>query len=373
MKEKTKDLHLMGTDTVRFTLDKGMFIAKNLHGFHGPLNGMSRSASKEDKQQGLYRPRVTFRPIDGSLTVEVSLPKLLFGENLQEVTCEHKPLILRALCAALADWSIITTESKLLAAKLNRLDVGKNLLLTGIASSLRVIDLLNRCQISGRKIAKDVSYTNGGRALRVHNASSDLLIYDKIRAPELCGISEKLGIESDQYCQKALCEMLNMHNHEVLRIERRFNGRKVVRKLFARWRNYDPRLADIFTPEIAYNIISEEWNWLVAVCILPDKDCTENLARVMELLKQNAPGSLRNTLAYCFTQNLLKKYSVEDLRRTFKRAVSSVNVNNFFKKMQLWNGAIAPEQDVLKVISEAIDRWEPFQLPPLTEEKQTGL
>ncbi len=243
-------------------------------------------------------------------------------------------------------------------------------MLTGISSSLQVIDLLNRCKISGRKISKDVSYTNGGRALRVHNASSDLLIYDKIRAPELCGISEKLGIESDQYCQKALCEMLHTRNHEVLRIERRFNGRKAVRRLFSRLLINDPQLKDIFNPEIGHNVISEEWKWLIAVCILPDKDCTENLARVVELLKKNANGSLRNTLAYCFTQNLLKKYSVEDLRRTFKYAVNTTNVNNFFKKMQTWNSSIAPEQDVLKIISEKIKEWEAFQLPSLTDEEK---
>ena len=365
-------LHLIGTDTVRFTLDKGMFATTSLRGFHGPMSALSRTASKDDKRQGLYRPKLTFTPLDGSLTIEVSLPKLLFGENLQEITCEHKNLILKALCATLADWDIITDAENLLAARLTRIDVGKNLLLTGITSSLQVIDLLKRCKISGRKIPKEISYTNGGRALRVHNASSDLLIYDKLRAPELCGISEKLSIEPDQYCQKSLCDMLNMHNHEVLRIERRFNGRKAVRRLFAKWLIKNPCLADIFTSEIGYHVISEEWKRLVAACILPDKDGTADLGRVVELLQKNANGSLRNTLAYCFIQNLLKNYSMEDLRRAFKPVAGNANVNNFFKQMQTWNGAMTTEQNVLQIISEKIEEWAPFRLPSTIGENKSG-
>lgn len=75
-----------------------------------------QNATKRELKQGHYKPRLTLSnritaggSRDITLKIELSLPKLLFGNNFTELRLKDFPMIVHKLVATLADMGVSTT------------------------------------------------------------------------------------------------------------------------------------------------------------------------------------------------------------------------------------------------------------------------
>lgn len=361
--KETVSMQMLPVDTVKIILPKGNFKVKKLRNFKFNYVGLSRTATKQEKQHGDYGPKVTLSNLTGACTIEVSLPKLLKGNNLQELNCSDFKQIIRMLRVHLWSYGIAVSKENLRTADLYRVDFGKNIDLTSICSVADVLALLNRCIGFGRKATYQIQYQNGGRALRLQNASTDLLLYDKLYAYEMAGISEKLSIEKDHYCQKPLYEMLSCSNKSVLRIEQRYTTRRAIKRLFALYGILRHTFEDICNPKVGQDVITAEWKLLVKNCIFPMQSREKHLlAQIMEILKTGQCKTLRSVFTYVLLQYLLEEYAAKDLRKRFMPYASASTLDNLFGMVHTCAHASGVLPDILAEVTRQIMVWKPFEM-----------
>ena len=354
---------LLPVDTVKIMLPKGSYTLNNTQQFKPNCIGFTRTATKQEKHDGFYCPKVTIYKLTGTCTMEFSLPKLVRGNNLEELTVMDFYDVICLLQTHLKDYGILVSEENLRRADLYRVDFGKNLDLTSLCTVPEALDTLNRCIGFGRKATYQIQYLNGGRALRLQNASTDLLLYDKLYSYEMAGMSDKMCVETDHYCQKSLYEILNISGKSVLRMEKRFANRRAVKRLFALYGIISPTFEDIFNPKIGRDIIETEWQLLLKACILPINTRETNLLQQMiNLLKSKQCKTLGMVFAYIVIQELLKTYSVKDLKKRFAPYVGKNTMDNWFLRIHKLAGECGARPNFLDEVTRQITAWNPLEL-----------
>ncbi len=337
-------------DTAKIILAQGNYSLLQNNSLRYRGKKFTRTATKEEKQIGLYRPKVVIE--NGDCSIEFSLPKLLNGNNVEEIFVGDFPKILELLRSHLWDYGIETTVDNLAWADLYRMDVGKNCNLIKIGTVTQVLNILHRCLILGRKSDAQIQYRNGGRSLHVLNKSADFIIYDKFRCPEMTDGSDK-----------AICEIMGKSSVEVLRMEKRFNNRRSLCRLFRKYGVKRPKFQDILNPQIAQDVIGQEWQELMDGFICPEVYPQEEiLKQVLNHLK-TFKSSPRLALAYGAIQQLLKHYSVNELKNQLKPYASEPTINSLFRDIQTLANKTGVKPNILGYISEQINQWQPITLP----------
>lgn len=353
---------LLGIDTVRVVLEGALFRVVNFCRFKRMPRGFTFSPSREEKQEGLYWPRLAFYPSNNfnavpRLEIELSLPKMAFGNNVQELTLDDKALLLAELCDRLKSINIDTTPENLLHGALNRVDFGKNILGCDPGISL---DELRKVLSSKRRVIGQTDYINGGRGLRFRNASSDISFYDKLKDPDL---SEKLRLDSDYYCQRSLLQELYDQGTSLLRMECRFIKRRDVKQIFKRFGITNPIFEDVFIPGIGQKIITEEWNMILKNYIPSIQRKESLLQQIVHLLKENRGGSLDSLLSAQLLQILLQEHSLDEIKNIFSRYFSPERIRYFFKKQRSILPSNLTNITIFDSITNQINSWQPVRLP----------
>ena len=328
----------------------------------------SASASRSDRNKGLYRPKVLINQTSGRLTIEFSPAKLKYGNNIQVVSAEEFPQILHLLKLHLADFGIQTTEQKLEQGRITKIEFGWNFYLPKEMTVSSVLHTLNSCLTSGHKRQYRIQYENGGRSFRVGNASSDFLIYDKLYAPEQCGGEE-------YYNLKPLKEILQDPDYNILRIEYRATNRASVRKLFKQYGINTPMLKHICYFAIGRDVITEKWEQLIESCVFPNISQKPDLwEEIKACLEANKHMGIKPRMAFAYASmlNVLKKHSVWEIKNLLLKLFSTQTVDNFLKEIRkLSRGRIIDPSSSLDYISTQIECWE--QVEPRIEEEDFSL
>lgn len=203
-------------------------------GFRTSFVRCVQNPSKADYQNGIYRPRLTVsrRYADGSalitLKVEFSAPKLIFGNNFEELNDEHFPLILRSLVLTLGEMGVTVNYKVLQTATVAAIHYSKNVLLQSTICSTAISELA-KANPFVRTDSNQTEYRNGGHVLKWHSNSWELVFYDKVKDLEQAKNSEKRAIEKESALQLNLFEPLKNERMEVLRMEARLGNSKKIK------------------------------------------------------------------------------------------------------------------------------------------------
>lgn len=225
-------------DTIRLihdvkTIPEEFRFSKTKKGiFSGVLN-----STKEMRASGKYFPRVTFikRPTRGGIqrqiSIECSLPKLLKGNNFEEVCDADFNDIVERLRQALWDMGIKWQFSSTIANyKVSRIDYSKNIVFNDGVTVSQILRLINGANISSLMDVSSSEFRNGGQILHLHTNARDIVFYDKIADLKQSKRSEKRAIENDNRYQLDLLDYLQKRrNLAVLRFEIRLNSAKEIR------------------------------------------------------------------------------------------------------------------------------------------------
>jgi hypothetical protein len=210
-------------DTVVLTLDCPQFEVLQPDRFNPPANGLLsrpyyplgsrgkfacvQNPTKADLQAGRYLPRLTLskRKISAgfalTLRIEFSAPKLVFGNNFDELKTGDFARVLIALHHALGSMGICVSREVLRKARISAIHYSKNIAFTDYTTCFMVMSELDLIDLSSRLDLSRTDYRNKGHAIRYHANCFEVTFYDKLKDLEKARYSEKRAIERNYGAQ----------------------------------------------------------------------------------------------------------------------------------------------------------------------------
>lgn len=189
------------------------------------------------KKMGVIMPNVTYkpRPTAGGRThdllIQVSLPKLLYGNNFREVSDADFEDICKKLAASLNAAGIPISVEQIQAADVRKIDFCKNIIFDDYTSISSITKDLRTADISRRSDNQQTNFRNGGHIYHImHTNSLDVALYDKVADLKQGKISEHRAYEDKNYVQSKLLDAFAIKKSlSVARFEVRLNSKAKIR------------------------------------------------------------------------------------------------------------------------------------------------
>jgi len=187
-------------DTIALTLSEGMFTILDHNRFSPSTKGLYQppyytfggrgkiscyqNPTPTDLRNGIYKPRLTATRritrggFEKVLKIEFSAPKLLFGNNFEELTEKHFPSILLVLKDKLKEMGVLARELEV--APVSALHCSKNIILTDGSTPHGILKELSKANFNMRLDTNQTDYRNEGHGYKFRANSFEVAFYDKL-------------------------------------------------------------------------------------------------------------------------------------------------------------------------------------------------
>lgn len=234
-------------DTIKLILNKDMFWISDKSGFQketqNALRGyfkLVQNPTKAELKNGIYKPRLTMTKRfnttgkqEATLTIEFSAPKLLYGNNFDELTDSDFSLVMDRLEKILKIMGVRIFHKLFLSAPVSAIHYSKNIPLTDGTTPHFLIGKIKQANISLALDVNQTDYRNDGHSYKWHSNSYEIDFYDKLEDLRMASRSEKRSIENDNAIQLNLFKNFKGRKRfEVMRMEVRLNKRQKINQLF---------------------------------------------------------------------------------------------------------------------------------------------
>lgn len=337
-------------------------ISKNysLTEFNNGIKKIVINPTSIDKKSGIYKPRITAirRPSiseNSEILMEFSAPKLLFGNNFDEISTNDFPSLWEKIQGEFNRIGISLSKEQVRNLTVRKIDFCKNIPLDKYTTPSLIISHISRGDFPINKDIQKVIFRNGGQILHIHTNSVDIAIYDKISDLKQSKISEKRSFEKDYYCQNSLSEIVG-NLPQVLRFEVRINSSKYIKKELNATESI--KLKDISTSKQAVNILLKYWRWLLNYTPSYSSYLDSPLNKLLSLSQEKlSPSALLSRIG--IQAILAENCDMRSLRNIFDKIYgkhawrrikpllrqSEVNHNNIFAKIE----GIIIEHDPMRI------------------------
>lgn len=223
-----------------------------------------QNPTPREKINGIYRPRLTLtgRVRKGgiyeiALRVEFSIPKLLFGNNFDELENDDLFDTVVILQRKLEEMGVLVNEVDLATAPVSGIHYSKNIVLTDYTTPYMYIIQLTKANINQNLDTNQTDFRNEGHSWKYRANTFEVAFYDKLRDLEYATKSKKRAEEEDNEMQLDLFKKRPKETpFEVLRIEIRLNRRQKIQHIFRKINKHiEPTLYSVFSQEIAKSVL----------------------------------------------------------------------------------------------------------------------
>ena len=227
-----------------------------------------RNPSKLEKETGKYFPRLTgykrkFSQ-DANVRIEFSCPKLIYLNNLDELSDKDFPKVLETLQERLKDMGVILTKFVIENAHVSSVHFSRNLLLQDGYTVSHIISELNRVDLRKSFDFAKTRFVNNGQSLYAHTTSHQFVIYDKVADLRK---SKKRAIDKDQTLyQRSLFSEPNEKNelNEIIRFEVRLNKKQKMDKVLEQvGYTKSPSFKDVFNSDLSQKVVASYWEKII--------------------------------------------------------------------------------------------------------------
>jgi len=269
-------------DTIVLTLKTGMYtifepdnFSPSTRGLTDPtagyyrLGGRSNITCKQNPtpnelKRGIYKPRLTVTKrinregnFEIPLKIEFSIPKLLYGNNFDELTDADFPAVIQKLKTVLNEMGVRMFEHFLVNAPVSSVHYSKNIALTDYTTPYTYLAQLTKLNINKRLDTNRTDFRNEGHSFKYRANSFEIVFYDKIKDLQQAKVSEKRAEEKDNALQLNLFDMLTQRKPlEVLRVEIRLNRRQKINQILKKVdKEVEPTFSNIFNQDTAKKVL----------------------------------------------------------------------------------------------------------------------
>lgn len=362
-------------DQIKHLVADGNFIAPwDLHSKTPNYAKYVKNPTPNDRRSGSYKPRLTGvkRRVRGNqynsfLKIEFSVPKLLFGNNLDEILETDFERVISTLRESLVDSGVIISGSDLKKAMVTTVHFGKNIPLKDGYTASYITKELSKININKKFDLNNTNFRNDGQSLQGYTMAHSIVFYDKLSD---LAKTKKRAIDKDQTAnQLSLFSDIKSESPEleVLRFEVRLCQRQKLNGVLTKnGFSSNPTFEDIFKKEIWQKILIFYWESVIEDKNLflfgKDRDPKELL---QDLLDTYPNSGIKESIYLVGLDSLCKTSGgIRDLRsileaKSTQRSWYRINdgikkLNKGFRKRNLL--------DWVKQIEESLEKFESHRL-----------
>lgn len=315
-----------------------------------------------NKKGGEYLPRLTLFKRDNARTlyVEFSAPKLLFGNNFEELTdADFAPLltILQQKLKAITGHTFAIEDLR--KAPVSACHFSKNFIFRDYTSCLIILEALAKQDVTR---IYDIQLTKYklGQALQIHANSVDITFYDKIAELRQANISPKRSIEPHSFKQRLLFEQLQSKKPlDVLRYEVRLATRTKIKRLLPDLEVWD--FETLFSSQLSQRVLRQYWNQLSTGLDLLSLDASGPNAIFQNYLIENPDATIQEALKTTASLLIIQQTG----HRQFQQLLDKKGGQHTWYRLK--PALKQPSQQRYKpfiFISKELERFEPIRMPP---------
>jgi hypothetical protein len=223
-----------------------------------------------------YYPRITAykRPkgkgcgISVELKIEFSCPKIIFGNNIEELSEEHFENLIMELQKKLKERGVLVLDNDYLRkARVSAVHYSKNILLIDRTTPTMILSELYKVDITGRLDLSKVKYRNGGHTLSFYAGSNSLVFYDKLLDEERPKnrSEDKDGLLSQAELAEEIREFsLRHYSLEILRMEVRLCQKPKIKSVLDK-QGFTGELIfeNLFSKDLSRAVLLDYWKTLI--------------------------------------------------------------------------------------------------------------
>jgi len=377
-------------DTIVLTLSKNMYqifqpdkfepSARWVLDTNAALGGRGYISSKQNPtaqelRDGIYKPRLTLTnrynhtgQREATLKIELSLPKLLFGNNFDELQDTDFDQVVNLLKQKLNGMGVFFFPHCLVNAPVSAVHYSKNIPLTDGTTPRYFIKKIKDANVPFSLDINQTDYRNEGHSFKWHCNSYEVAFYDKIRDLEMAKKSDKRAIENDNSIQLNLFDNIKRHKpFEVLRMEVRLNNRQKIGQLF--------RLLGINREITFKNVFYLDTAKAVLIYYLNEMESkrpkllnykgSNSEAFLADLVVNNPKLGIKKTMQIFGLKTALDTINTRDIRRMF----SNYHQRSWYRLIAEANNIQLPvRDDVFNVIRSNLTDFVPLKLVDFQEQ-----
>ncbi len=282
-----------------------------------------QNPTASELRQGNYKPRLTVtrrwngKEVIYPLKIEFSAPKMLYGNNFDELSDKDREPLIQKLVKVLKSMGVEIYPFYLRKARVASIHYSKNFQLTNFTTCSMIISELAKIDLSKRLDLSQRDYRNEGHILHYHANSYEIVFYDKIKDLQQAKTSEKRSIEKDNVVQLSLFNQYPKNKSlEVLRMEIRLGTAIKIKQMLKKIGKEEANSFEyLFSRSISRSIIEFYWQEIKesAELLMIDTRDIENLFQ--RICESNKGIKTQKALAICTALLLIDKNGVRRFRQ----------------------------------------------------------
>lgn len=389
MKDVMKEIKML--DTIVLSIPKGQYTIFDHDKFQPstePLFNLNlpiprnlavfkQNPTKADKDNGIYKPRLTItnrltpKGWELPLRIEFSIPKMIYGDNINEVQETDYPQIADTLIKRLSEMGVKVFRFYLDKAPVSAVHFSKNFALSDYVSASLILKELEKINLNDKLDLSKTHFRNEGRAVYYYASNNHILFYDKLKDTNA---PAKRAIDKDRTLQQmSLFETYKKEKRrdEIIRYEVRLNQRQRLKTALKQVGfNEDPTFQAVFNESLAQRVLLDYWG----------KAIDENM-HIFQLSATKTKNILQNILKepkikliYAMATLGTKYFTNEEGIKTLKSMIKHRYTNESWYRFNKIVKDIANQsfttnfvtQELKKMKQELID-FKPFKFADLTK------
>lgn len=289
------------------------------------VSRMVRNPSRSELRASMYLPRLTLtrRPtrtgVSEALTVEFSAPKLIFGNNFDELTDKDFGAVIDKLEASLRHVGVIVTKDNLTSARVVCWHPSKNIVLDNPLGCQVVINTLRKADYTRVYSIQKTNFQDG-EVLHFQCNSKDIAFYDKLADLRQAKISDKKSREVDNQLQVyVLDDIGSVNDFSVLRYEVRINGIRAMQHNFKNIPKDDLVFSKLFNAKLSRRLLLKHWEVFSSQIDYLSLDVNMPLELLQNYLAENKNATPQASLAAVAGLFIANQESTTALRNTLDK------------------------------------------------------
>lgn len=335
---------------------------------HSRREGFSKyvkTLSSAQRKDGIYRPRIRgiHRGRGKIIQVELSLPKLIYGNNVDELTDKDFGLVLKTLSERLIEQGVIISPAHLRKCVVSVVHYSKNISL-GHYSVSDVLTKMARVKVPGFMDVTRDRYTNDGHVLHLYTKAHSMVAYDKMK--DIVKPKSR-SIDKDQSTQQMslFTKQPELRETQMLRIEIRLAKKKKVQEVLNK---KDPKesvtFEQAFSERVSSQVLKDYWSTYMTNSALQFSEIRSPLTIAKMLSHKGTPNNAKD-LIYLTGLCLLSQdeNGLTELRGLIERNYSRQTWYRVSKDCKRLNELMIDYQEQwVRKVEDGIKNYSPYKL-----------